>query len=103
MTQLRPCVHCKADFLPTARQRFCSRSCAARGRPRPARAAAPRPKRHNDRRFLRLLALGHCERRGGIWRWGTRRIRDSVVARLIASGRAEIDGSELRLKRETSA
>ena len=48
---------------------------------------------------LRLLKLSPFERakRGG-WRFGTRRIGDGVVARLIASGRAEIVGGRLQLK-----
>jgi len=48
---------------------------------------------------LRLLKLSPFERatRGG-WRFGTRRIGDGVVARLIASGRAEIIGDRLQLK-----
>ncbi|MEY9110427.1 hypothetical protein ABH999_006623 [Bradyrhizobium yuanmingense] len=48
---------------------------------------------------LGLLKLSPFEQatRGG-WRFGTRRIRDSVVNRLIASGRAEIVGGRLQLK-----
>ncbi|EJN15727.1 hypothetical protein PMI42_00745 [Bradyrhizobium sp. YR681] len=46
--------------------------------------------------FLRLLKFSPFERapRGG-WRFGTRRIGDAVVARLVASGRAEIRGEQL--------
>lgn len=48
---------------------------------------------------LSLLKLSPFEQatRGG-WRFGTRRIRNSVVARLIASGRAEIVEGRLQLK-----
>lgn len=51
---------------------------------------------HTQTYFLRLLEFSPFERapRGG-WRFGTRRIGDSVVARLIASGRAEIRGEQL--------
>ncbi|WBL75630.1 hypothetical protein I3J27_21595 [Bradyrhizobium xenonodulans] len=50
---------------------------------------------------LSLLKLSPFEQatRGG-WRFGTRRIRDSVVTRLIASGRAEIVGGRLQLKQK---
>ncbi|WLB43048.1 hypothetical protein QIH93_21100 [Bradyrhizobium ottawaense] len=53
---------------------------------------------------LRLLKLSPFERatRGG-WRFGTRRIGDGVVARLIASGRAEIVSDQLQLKRRQPA
>lgn len=48
---------------------------------------------------LSLLKLSPFEQttRGG-WRFGTKRIRDSVVTRLVASGRAEIVEGRLQLK-----
>lgn len=54
---------------------------------------------HSDSYFVRLLKFSPFERapRGG-WRFGTRRIGDSVVAKLIASGRAEIRGEMLHHK-----
>ncbi len=45
--------------------------------------------------FLRLLKLSPFERRSGGWRFGTKRIADAVVARLIASGAARRDGEFL--------
>ena len=56
---------------------------------------------NSDYRFLKLLEFSPFERRiptsgtGGGWRFGTRRIADSVVARLIASGRARQDGGRI--------
>lgn len=46
----------------------------------------------SDYKYLTLLKLSPFERhpRGG-WRFGTRRIAESVVTRLIASGRAASD------------
>lgn len=42
--------------------------------------------------YLRLLRLGPFERRArGGWRFGTRKVADSVVDRLVASGRARIE------------
>ncbi|WP_409188403.1 hypothetical protein [Bradyrhizobium sp. RDM4] len=51
---------------------------------------------YTDYYFVRLLKLSPFERgaRGG-WRFGPRRISDSVADRLIASGRAEIRGERL--------
>lgn len=92
------CGHCRAEFLPRRapcrRQIFCSRRCASnarRGRPS-ARAADPTlwP-------FLQLLALGPFERRPRGWRFGTRRIHDRIVAHLVATGRARIEGDRLQL------
>ena len=49
-------------------------------------------------KYLRMLRLGPFERRTGDgWRFGTRRIADSVVDRLVANGRAEIEGGLVRL------
>lgn len=49
-------------------------------------------------KYLRMLELGPFERRAcGGWRFGTRRIADSVVDRLVANGRAEIEDGLVRL------
>ena len=52
----------------------------------------------SDYHFIKLIELSPFERcqRGG-WRFGTRRIADSVVTHLTASGRAAIDGDRLHL------
>lgn len=50
-----------------------------------------------DRAFLRLLKLSPFERRSGGWRFGTKRIADAVVGRLIASGAAVSDGERVWL------
>ncbi|MCK1671951.1 hypothetical protein [Bradyrhizobium sp. 150] len=56
-------------------------------------------KNYNERYFLRLLQHGPFERRPrGGWRFGVKVISDAIVERLLASGRAEITGSQLRLK-----
>jgi hypothetical protein len=48
--------------------------------------------------FLRLLEFSPFERRPrGGWRFGTKVISDDVVGRLTASGRAFIDGDQVRL------
>lgn len=44
-----------------------------------------------DSYFVRLLELAPFERRRGRWQFGTRRISDTVVARLVAGGRARIE------------
>lgn len=50
----------------------------------------------SDYRFIKLLELCPFERRArGGWRFGTRNIAESVVTRLIASGRAAIQGEQL--------
>ena len=56
-------------------------------------------------KYLRLLAHGPFERRaGGVgWRFGTRRIAESVVARLVASGRARIEGEQVIACRSDAA
>jgi hypothetical protein len=50
-----------------------------------------------DYAMLRLLKFSPFERRGDRWRFGARTIGDSVVARLIASGRAELVGETVTL------
>ena len=52
-----------------------------------------------DYKYLSLLKLRPFERRaaGRGWRFGRRRIADSVVDRLTASGRAEKNGDRLHL------
>lgn len=52
----------------------------------------------SDYTYLALLRQSPFEphARGG-WRFGTRRIADSVAERLVASGRAEICGRRLQL------
>lgn len=50
---------------------------------------------HSDFHLLRLLKLSPFQQRHGGWRFGTRRISDSVVDRLIASGRARVEGGVL--------
>jgi hypothetical protein len=57
----------------------------------------------NERYFLRLLQLGPFERRARGWRFGTRVVSDRIVEHLIARGKAEIEGSFLRLKRKETA
>jgi len=55
----------------------------------------------SDATYLRLLQLGDFVRRSrGGWRFGTRIVSDVVVERLIAAGKAEIDGDRLRIKRQ---
>jgi hypothetical protein len=99
--RLRACAHCGAGILPRAAQRFCSRSCA--GLARPGRPSLRRRKRagtyRNDPLILRLLELSPFEQApDGRWRFGTRAISEKVVARLIAGGRAEIQGDRLLLR-----
>ena len=54
---------------------------------------------HNQRYFLRLLEIGPFERRSrGGWRFGTKIISDAVVEQLLACGRTEIAGTQLKLK-----
>lgn len=50
-----------------------------------------------DHRFILLLGQGEIQRRPDGWRFGTRRIADHVVERLISSGRAELHGNRVRL------
>lgn len=58
---------------------------------------------HYQHNFLRLLEHGSFERRPAGWRFGTKTISNAVVARLIASGRAVVDGDLLRLVRLEAA
>lgn len=101
--KLQACAHCGSAFLPTRApcrgQRFCSVSCSVIARPpRPAVPSAARQAEARDQFILRLLDTQPLERRArGGWRFGTRRISDRVVARLIASGRAEVVGEKLQL------
>lgn len=53
-----------------------------------------------DHRFMLMLGQGQIQRRPNGWRFGTRRIADRVVERLIASGRAQRDGDRVRLAPE---
>jgi hypothetical protein len=56
---------------------------------------------HCDITVLRLLKLSPFERRPrGGWRFGARTISDQVADRLIASGRAEIYGDRMHIKRK---
>jgi len=58
----------------------------------------PKALKQGDRLFLRLLHLAPFDRRpGGGWRFGTRKIGATVVARLIASGLATSDGVQVFL------
>lgn len=52
----------------------------------------------SDYKYLSLLKLSPFERhpRGG-WRFGTRRIADSVVERMVACRRATIDTGQVRI------
>lgn len=42
--------------------------------------------------LLRLLKFSPFQQRSGGWRFGTKRISKEVVARLIASGGARVEG-----------
>lgn len=50
-----------------------------------------------DHRFILLLAQGQLDRRPDGWRFGTKRIADHVVERLIAAGAAVRDGDMVQL------
>lgn len=53
-----------------------------------------------DYAFLKLLELSPFEQRCGGWRFGTKKIGDVIIARLIASRRAEIvDGRLVAARR----
>ncbi len=66
------------------------------GRPRSnAPSQAHPPTERYDRRVLRLLAMAPFQRRRGGWRFGTNRIGDDVVDRLLASGRVMQDGDRI--------
>lgn len=45
--------------------------------------------------FRRLLDISPFQQRSGGWRFGTKRISDVVIARLIESGAARVDGLQL--------
>lgn len=45
-----------------------------------------------ERRALSFLQRGSLVRRSGGWRFGTARIPDAIVARILAGGRAVRDG-----------
>ncbi|WP_157642993.1 hypothetical protein [Bradyrhizobium sp. WSM4349] len=97
---LRPCG-CGAAFLPhRITQQFCSRRCAVRARPaRAVQKRRPQTARPHHEFILRLLDIQPLERRArGGWRFGTKVVGDSLAARLIASGRAEIRDNRLHRK-----
>lgn len=48
-------------------------------------------------RAMSFLKRGSLVRRSGGWRFGTARIPDAIVARLLAAGKALRDGDELIL------
>lgn len=52
-----------------------------------------------ERKYLRLLKMGPFERRRGGWRFGTNRIDDSVVDRLVEAGRAVLVEGRITLPR----
>jgi hypothetical protein len=52
--------------------------------------------KQDDYRILRLLRMAPFEHRPRGWRFGTKRIEDQVVERLVAAGRAVRDGNEVR-------
>jgi hypothetical protein len=58
---------------------------------------------YNERYFLRLLEISPFEQRPrGGWRFGTKIISDTVVDRLLAAGRAEIVGAQVKLKKRSN-
>jgi hypothetical protein len=50
-----------------------------------------------ERRAVSFLQRGSLVRRSGGWRFGTARIPDAIVARLVDAGKALQDGDELNL------
>jgi hypothetical protein len=52
--------------------------------------------KQNDYERLRMLRMAPFVRRQNGWRFGTKRIADSVVDRLIEMGRAVRDGDTVR-------
>lgn len=52
-----------------------------------------------DRRYLRLLQMAPFERRRGGWRFGTNRLADDVVERLLEADLVERDGDRILLPR----
>ena len=99
MTRLVTCIPCGAEFAPRShRQRSCSRTCAVKVRPTPERRPGPQLQQKHYL-VLRLLKSQPLERRArGGWRFGTKRIGDATVNRLIASGHAEIRGGMVQHK-----
>lgn len=57
----------------------------------------------HDVLILRLLKMGQFERRAGAWRFGTKKISDSVVDRLVASGNARRDADRVWLSTSGAA
>lgn len=52
-----------------------------------------------DRRYLRLLKMAPFQRRRGGWRFGTNRLDDDVVERLVRDGHVIQDGDLIKLPR----
>jgi hypothetical protein len=60
------------------------------------------PLNQYDRRYLRLLQMAPFERRRGGWRFGTNRLADDVVERLLEAEMIERDGDRIVLARNSS-
>lgn len=57
-----------------------------------------------ERKYLRLLKMGRFQRRRGGWRFGTNRINEAVVLRLLDFGRVVRIGDTIMLPlRRTAA
>jgi hypothetical protein len=52
---------------------------------------------YTDHDYCRLLELSPFERRRGGWRFGTKRISDAIVDRLVAGRRVFITGDQVHL------
>jgi hypothetical protein len=50
-----------------------------------------------ERRALNFLQRGSLVRRSGGWRFGTARIPDAIVERLVVAGKALVDGAQVVL------
>jgi hypothetical protein len=50
-----------------------------------------------ERRYLRLLKMGQFQRRRGGWRFGTNKINEAVVLRLLDFGRVVRIGDTIML------
>jgi hypothetical protein len=60
--------------------------------------------KNDDLHLIRLLEFSPFERRErGGWRFGTKVIRDPIIERLIASGRAASDGATVWLVKNGAA